>query len=241
MENINDRTDAIELMKKVFSFIEGNKLTESSFNKLTTECTNELNNNTLLGLFKENKFDTLQYPRLNFTIGCDKQGNKIQSDIDKLESILDKNISQLTAHVEKSDDPFLKLLYSIVWKQGDLTKLDSIINGIVEKPNKIATGTVFNAFGQHLRDRNNPIIDQHVVRAYLAINATKAPIHNTFILTKILKIESSFIDKNKEKIKHYQEWLKALSESKTNKGNADFFYYADQILFTLGKTIKLKK
>ena len=78
-----------------------------------------------------------------------------------------------------------------------------------------------------------------MIRAYLAINATIKPINNTFILDKILKIESSFIDKNKNKIKDYDDWLKGLAENKKHKD--DFFYYADQILFTLGKTIKIKK
>ena len=236
MENKNDRTDAIELIKKVFSFIEGNKLTESSFEKLINECNKELNENTLLELFKNNRFDVQQYPRLNFTIGCDKEGNEIASEIENLETISNKNFEKLTSHVEKSNDAYLKLLYSLVWKQGDLTKLDGIIKGITNKYDESKTGTTFKAFGKHLRDRSNPIIDQHVIRAYLAITDTTN--QNLFL---IRQLKDNFIDKKQKEIENYKIWLNNLYQSKIHNGNTDFLYYADQILFTLGKTIKLKK
>lgn len=232
-----ENKDAIELITKVISFIEGNELSKNSFDKLINECTQELNENTLLELFKKNQFDTKQYPKLNISIGCDKEGNVIQSEIETLESISDKNFKKLTEHVEKSDDVYLKLLYSLVWKQGDLTKLDGIIKGIVNKPdNESKTGTTFKSFGKHLRDKSNPIIDQHVMRAYLAITETKN--HN---LSLIRKLKDNFIDKKQKEIENYKTWLNNLYQSKIHKGNIDFFYYADQILFTLGKTIKLKK
>ena len=178
-----------------------------------------------------------KYPRLNFTIGCDKEGNEIPSEIENLEAIADKNFENLTTHVENSNDAYLKLLYSLVWKQGDLTKLDGIIKGITNKPdNESKTGTTFKAFGKHLRDRSNPIIDQHVMRAYLAITETKN--HN---LSLIRQLKDNFIDKKQKEIENYKIWLNNLYQNKIHKGNIDFFYYADQILFTLGKTIKLKK
>jgi len=56
--------DAIELINKITSFIERNELTKSSFEKLINECDNELNKNTLLELFKKNRFDTLQISKI---------------------------------------------------------------------------------------------------------------------------------------------------------------------------------
>lgn len=231
-----ENKDAIELIRKVVSFIEENELTKNSFDKLIHECNNELSENTLLKLFKGNQFDTQQYPRLNFTIGCDKEGNEIQSEIENLEAISNKNYEKLTSHVEKSNDAYLKLLYSLVWKQGDLTKLDGIIKGIMNKSEESKTGTTFKAFGKHLRDRSNPIIDQHVMRAYLAITETK---DKNLSLIRLLK--DNFIDKKQKEIENYKTWLNNLYQSKIHKDNKDFFYYVDQILFTLGKTIKLKK
>lgn len=236
MENINDRSGAIELIKKVFSFIEKNELTESSLDDLTKELEEQSIDVSLIKSFKENKFNTKQYPKLNITIGCDKEGNIIQSEIEHLESISDKNFKKLTEHVEKSDDVYLKLLYAIVWKQGDLTKLDGIIKGITNKSDESKTGTTFKSFGKHLRDKSNPIIDQHVIRAYLAITDT-----NNQHLYAIRKLKDNFIDKKQKEIENYKTWLNNIYQSTIHKDNIDFFYYVDQILFTLGKTIKIKK
>ena len=232
----NNNAEAIEFIKKVVSFFERNKLKESSLDDLTKELEEQSADVFLLKSFKENKFNTKQYPKLNITIGCDKEGNIIQSEIENLESISDKNFKELTEHVEKSNDVYLKLLYSIVWKQGDLTKLDGIIKGITNKSDESKTGTTFKAFGKHLRDKSNPIIDQHVMRAYLAITETKN--QNLFL---IRQLKDNFIDKKQKEIENYKTWLNNLHQSGIHKGNIDFFYYADQILFNLGKTIKLKK
>ena len=71
-----------------------------------------------------------------------------------------------------------KLLYSIIWKNGDLLKVKHIIQGILESEIENVDNNdkefvekqdslVFYQFGKYLTKKNNePIIDQHVVRAF---------------------------------------------------------------------------
>ena len=227
MENNNE--DAISLIENVILFIEENKLARNSFDELIKKFTDSPKNNSLIIPFKKNIFNSIKYPKLEIAFS--------KEDVEKLKGIT--NISgELNEAVRSSNDIYLKLLYSIAWKQGNLTKLDSIIHGITDNSDKSKTGSTFKAFGKHLRDRSNPIIDQHVMRAYLAIQALKDPKQN---LLAIRQLKDNFIDKKHKEIENYKTWLNNLYQSEIHEGNMDFFYYADQILFTLGKTIKLKK
>ena len=76
--------------------------------------------------------------------------------------------------VIRSDaNPLEKLLYAIVWKNGDLLKLRHVIHGIVDSDvgRKGKNGVVFYQFGKHLSKLGKPIIDQHVLRAFAVYDA----------------------------------------------------------------------
>ena len=69
----------------------------------------------------------------------------------------------------KVADPVIKLLYSQIWKNGGVPKLEHIARGAAAGDPATVTrqGAVFHQFGVHLADRSRqPIVDQHVIRAY---------------------------------------------------------------------------
>ena len=105
-----------------------------------------------------------KYPRLGMKISAEeilelKESKVLTVDVD----------NNLTINQERLN-PITKLLYALVWKQGDLQKLKQIIQGIeeVEKPDEEKKDAlVFYCYGNHLGNpKKFPIIDQHVVREF---------------------------------------------------------------------------
>lgn len=67
------------------------------------------------------------------------------------------------------------LAEALLWKQGHWAQYQSFVNYYQNTDNKSKeTDVVFYAFAKHLYDQNNPIYDQHTLRALLAIHATLA-------------------------------------------------------------------
>lgn len=101
------------------------------------------------------KIDDNKYPRLQFKI---------------LPTDLSLSTKEMLSPLNL--DSGKKLLYSTVWKNGDMEKIDRIIDGIkcpvfnnntsiIEKK-----AFVFRQFGKYLSTENEPIIDQNSFRAY---------------------------------------------------------------------------
>jgi hypothetical protein len=169
----------------------------------------------------------LKYPRIDFKL------NK-----DELKFIYDRLVKNEPIINSQSDlnDPLSKLLYAMVWKNGDLPKLKHIVMGVFgEMPAyKENEGIVLFYFGRYLTNPNaNSIIDQHVIRTFKLF---------------ISKDENAFdeiIKFNGVKMKHnldvtgYFEWL-AMNICEPLKSNSDALYEIDKILFSLGKMMKSK-
>jgi hypothetical protein len=118
-----------------------------------------------------------------------------------------------------------KLLYSVLWKQGDLPKVKHIVEGISGKPtlsNK-KSGLIFYQFGRYLANNHEPIIDRHVIKAYECYR-------NSIDLKGLSK-------KSKEK-KLAQDYIKWFSELSLNN---DERFIADRIMFAIGKHLNSKK
>ena len=104
------------------------------------------------------KFDEQKYPPLQFVLS--------NEDVE----VINQAVNPENGHFDIQpllNDPISKLLYALVWKQGDLLKLKTLlagINGVNDLSQK--QGAVFRQFGRHLVDRNEPIVDQHVLRAF---------------------------------------------------------------------------
>lgn len=180
-----------------------------------------------------NIMDIDAYPKIEFGI----QPHEIQTLIDN--KIIDENLNFATDISSKLTDPFSKLLYAIAWKNGDLKKVKHIINGILDSKNDCddkVNALVFYQFGKYLtKAPGQPIIDQHVIRAFAVYNSKEN--ENIAVLRKIVTLDKS----HRPLISEYKEWLTSDEISKELQGKEDYTYYIDKLLFATGKTIKFRK
>jgi hypothetical protein len=175
------------------------------------------NENEIICLFKKynlNRMEKNKYPDLGFSINSD------EIQILKNNGIIDSE-NNLNVSLAKNEDltTMEKLFYAIIWKNGDLVKVKHIISGICGEK---STGKVFNQFGRHLSDKNELIIDQHVLRAYIC--------YKNKIIIKDIK------DKHYDSyLSDYKKWIENNMLFKSNKS------LIDEILFAIGKEMKPKR
>jgi hypothetical protein len=176
----------------------------------------------------KNKLNTTDYPKINFTI----QVKEIDYLLQK--GLIDTNYNFIESGISRLKNPLAKLLYSMAWKNNDLKKMKHIIEGIKDENEYKKTGIVFYQFGKHLRNIGEPIVDQHVLRAFSVYysNKSKEP---------IIEVLNTITDKHKILIKNYKEWLISDDIDSELKSKNDYIYHIDKILFAAGKTIKKRK
>ncbi len=173
---------------------------------------------------KKNQMDDQLYPQLKFKITKDEI-----EDLKKKGIITSDNLLSDISNA----DTLTKLLYAVSWKNGDLKKIKHIIEGIIsEQQDEKKNGLVFYQFGKYLTKKpGEPIIDQHVLRAFgiFKANGNKEKIEKLKRLSLITKKEKELIDQ-------YKLWLKTdLTEELREKDN--YSYYVDKVLFAVGKSV----
>ena len=155
--------------------------------------------------------DKRLYPHIEFNITAE--------EIDKLkrkEIITKENYFSLDINKNNDLTTLEKLLYSIIWKQGDLKKERHIISGIYG----ITTDRkVFNQFGKYLNNKDEPMIDQHVIRSFIFYKTGKII---KFINEKHYVLYSD----------QYIEWINDNELFRKNKT------LIDELMFCFGKKIK---
>lgn len=131
--------------------------------------------------------------------------------------------------------PLTRLLYSIVWKNGDLKKIKHIVQGIkaanIKELCEKKDGLVFYNFGKFLTKTGHPIIDQHVLRAFAVFKTKENDCE------KIEKLRKKNTFNCPSLIECYKKWIQSLKLDNSNKN----LYRIDKLLFALGKTIKKGK
>lgn len=211
---------------------EAKELVDEVFEKITSsESIDQIKELKKDDRIKKNWMSTESYPMITFKITP--------------EEIIDlKNEGKLTDGLQftydlpsKIDDPLSKILYALAWKNGDLPKIKHILRGINDadsddKPNEEAV--VFHQFGKYLTKRpGEPIIDQHVIRAFALYRADKSKdeeLGKCRKLSELNKVHGNLIAE-------YKKWLKD-GINNSLKAHEDYAYHIDLILFALGKTIK---
>jgi len=174
-------------------------------------------------------YDENKYPKFDFKINYDEIVNYVKEDGNFADGIQDE--------IEKSS--LAKLLYAIVWKNGDLQKLGGIVHGIrdahestLAKKNRY----VFYQFGKYLANRKEPIIDQHTIRAQILFENWTNNDNTTCSEPEIVKIrKKSNYGAKKIELEGYITWLK-----KYNFTEEELFY-VDKIMFMFGKYAKINK
>jgi len=167
--------------------------------------------NNLFEKYDIERRDRRLYPDIEFNITV--------AEIDDLKRkgiITEENYFSLDINRNNDLTTLEKLLYSIIWKQRDLKKERHIISGIygINTDRK-----VFNQFGKYLNNRDEPMIDQHVIRS--------------FILYKTKEIIKDIKEKHFDLYSdQYIQWLNDNDFFRNNKT------LIDELMFCLGKKIK---
>jgi len=154
--------------------------------------------------------DKKKYPDLKFNINTDE----IKELKDK-GYITNNNLNVSLS--EKNLTTLEKLLYALIWKNGELSRIKPIVSGICGE--ETSTGKVFNQFGKHLCNNEELIIDQHVLRAYIYYKEGNI----------IKKIGDKVFNKYSN---DYKTWINKRKIFKENKN------LMDDYLFAIGKKLK---
>lgn len=215
--------EAKEFTNQVFDLIKKSKTTEDIDNILDT-----------LKIPIKNRMKSDAYPQIKFKLD--------KSDIDALinKDLIDKTTLTFKKDItEKLTDPLTKLLYSTVWKNGDIKKIKHIIKGIKEvndNSNEQDDALVFYQFGKYLtKTPGQPIIDQHVLRAFAIYKSTDD--NNIETLQKLETLKKT----HKTLINDYINWLQSDELKNELKAISEYTYFIDKLLFATGKTIKFVK
>ena len=139
---------ALDRVAKLFKSIEKAK----SFNVLI----DIENSDQFTDKERKSNFPDKRYPHLKFSITPD--------DIDNLKSAKfleeDGSLSLNCANDKILKTPLEKLLFSVLWKNGDLGKEKHITDGIISNRDngkvKSEEGIVFYYFGKYLKQKTNP-------------------------------------------------------------------------------------
>ena len=191
--------------------------------------------NHSLGKYIEKNMPGEKFPRLDFQITEDdvNELKKIGALSEQLQLSKELAKGMLTTQPMSALE---KLLYSILWKNGDLGKEHHLISGIIRNSHSKKYGTVFFEFGKYLSGQHVYIVDQHTLRCF-GIHAS--PVHEVSKARRLELIDGKNPD-HLAWIQIYRDYYTMISHDlKCNKN--DFLYHVDRLLFGAGKLIKLKR
>ena len=179
-------------------------------------------------ILKKNKFDPSKYPDLEMNISTNDIANLKDS------AILSDDNKMLPLEGSLKLSPLEKLLYSVLWKNGDLGKEKHIVDGVLAAENEKDdsskdSGLVFYQYGKHLANREEPIVDQHTIRAFLLFKNMDS------LDSEITKIRKKSTLKSGE-LSAFRSWIQS-----SEIGGVDVQFHIDKVLFSLGKSIKITK
>ena len=182
-------------------------------------------------LLTAKQMDRSKYPELQLQITPEDVSSLMGEMLD----------DDLRLHADLSarlETPLEKLLYALAWKNGDLQKLGHIVKGASEVGDSIQMSNgpaqVFRQFGRHLADRSEPIVDQHVLRAFELYEQIQSPQEE-----KITKVRAKINwDKDVACIQRYKSWLSEHFSQRQSKEQA-YVMNIDMVLFALGRAVKV--
>lgn len=130
-------------------------------------------------------------------------------------------------------DPVARLLYAMAWKNGDLPKIKHIVQGVLADDGEVPRQAfVFHQFGRHLADKAQPIVDQHVLRAFGIHQSTD---EKTWASLREMK---TVTQAHAHLIEDYRLWLQSDALQAPLRATPGYAWHVDQVLFALGKTVR---
>jgi len=131
-----------------------------------------------------------------------------------------------------------KLLYSVLWKNGDLGKERHIVEGVYGNAQDQKSGIVFYEFGGYLQGRNTFIMDQHTLRCF-AVAACDGS-ENQLNQARRLELINGKNEQHQSWMSAYKKFYERIEERMPGSA-ADYLYEVDRLFFGAGKLIKLTK
>ncbi len=167
-----------------------------------------------------------KYPDINLSISRNEVEDAIQDDVLTNEHLLQINRRKPFSTLEK-------LLIAVVWKNGHITRVQSVVDGIIgETKSKSDYGLIFRQFGKSLAYESEPIVDQHVLRAFHRFFYLKTDASKKFPDNRALNNSDECL------VNNYCAWFKGIISKVPKQEQKLFCYQFDKILFAIGKAIK---
>ena len=129
-----------------------------------------------------------------------------------------------------------KLLYAVLWKNGDLGKERHIVAGVYGKEHQQKTGTVFYEFGAYLQGKNSFIMDQHTLRCFAVASSDGEQLEQARQLELIDRTQPQ----HTKWMGMYVDFYERIEQQRKIAAK-DFLYEIDRLFFGAGKLIKLGK
>jgi len=130
---------------------------------------------------------------------------------------------------------FERLLLAALWKNGHIKRIKPIADGIVDNNvGQSKYGLVFRQFGKSLANDEEPIIDQHVLRAFYQFYYQP-----NYKITKPFPTNRALNDSDEDLVREYVTWFKGIVSKINPEEKKEFKYKLDKILFAIGKSLKL--
>lgn len=158
-----------------------------------------------------------KYPRIKFCLSKNEIGDLKQESICN-DVIFRKDQSSYTA--------LEKLLLAVLWKNGELNRISSVMKGVKNEDQHNKTGHIFYQFGKSLCNGLEPIVDRYTLTAY-----------NYYMNGKKSFAELAKPQLIKDYVKWFQEKIIKLDETEKK----EFSYLLDKILFYIGKDLASKR
>jgi hypothetical protein len=169
-------------------------------------------------------FDETIYPKLEFRITREELNRFVKWDSVK---------GSYEINLDSSNDPLARLLYAVLWKNRDLKKINHVIQGIMNSEDGDKDdGLVFYQFGKFLSSSTEPIIDQHVIRAFGIYKSRDNQKHLDYYVSL-----NTLSRTDKPIIASYKNWLENGLKQSLRQQN-EYRYKVDKILYGLGKYAK---
>jgi hypothetical protein len=179
------------------------------------------------GFSKQVRDFYLKYPSFDFRITANDINNLRNAGIITESNTLNpKNFPQ---------DPLAKLLAAVLWKNGDIKKVQHLIDGIMgTSENRSEYPLIFKQYGASLANNTEPIVDQHVLRAFELYCLES---YSEEAVEKIRR-KSLFKTVDKPHLDKYRNWFRQLISNVPLSERARYCDMIDKIIFIHGKEVK---
>jgi hypothetical protein len=168
-----------------------------------------------------------KYPLFDFSL--------TKSDINHLININVLNDDHTLNSTNFPSDPLCKLLAAVLWKNGDIKKVQHIVDGILEdSKDRSEYSLIFKQYGASLANESEPIVDQHVLRAFEIYSIEP---YSEELVEKSRQ-KSLFKTKDKGLLDRYRNWFKQLVSKVPVSDRAEFSNIIDKVIFIYGKGVK---